>query len=177
MDLDEVKEQVRSRHIRICKHKGIDPQTAEDEDTEKALAAKQFKRPFKGMCNTCGKQGHKSADCWENEKNKSKRPANWRSSKSKNNNNNNNNNNKNNDKNNSEKTCFYCKKKGHVKEDCFKLKKKQEKANSSAEQAEVVLVGMCKEIFNHKEDSLSYPEEDIYPVEDDFFDYFHEEEV
>ena len=69
LDLDEVKEQVRSRHSTICKHKGIDPQTAEDEDTEKALAAKQFKRPFKGMCNTCGKQGHKSADCWENDKN------------------------------------------------------------------------------------------------------------
>jgi len=50
-----------------------------------------------------------------------------------NNSNNNNNKNKNNNKNNSEKTCFYCKKKGNVKEDCFKLKKKQESANISAE--------------------------------------------
>jgi len=32
-DLDEVKEQVRSRHSQICKHKGIDPQAVEDEDT------------------------------------------------------------------------------------------------------------------------------------------------
>ncbi len=62
-DLDEVKEQVRFRHSKICKHKGIDPQTVEDEDTEKALAAKQGKSPFKGICNTCGKQCHKSADC------------------------------------------------------------------------------------------------------------------
>jgi len=52
-----------------------------------------------------------------------------------------------------------------------------ERANSSAEQAEVVLVGMCEKIFKHKEDSLFYPDEDIYPVEDDFFDYFHQEEV
>jgi len=46
------------------------------------------------------KQGHKSADCWGNEQNKSKRPVNWKSSKSKNNNNNNNNKNINNNKNN-----------------------------------------------------------------------------
>jgi len=32
-----------------------------------------------------------------------------------------------------------------VKEDCFKLKKKLEGANSSAEQAEVVLAGMWEE--------------------------------
>ncbi len=31
---------IRARHSRICKHKGIDPQTLEDEDIEKALAAK-----------------------------------------------------------------------------------------------------------------------------------------
>jgi hypothetical protein len=33
---------------------------------------------FKGTCNKCGKQGHKSKDCWENEANADKRPANWR---------------------------------------------------------------------------------------------------
>jgi len=84
LDLDEVKEHVRAKHSRICKHKGIEPWTAENEDTEKALTAKQGKRPFKGMCNTCGKHGHKSAGCWENEKNESKR---LQSSKSKNSNN------------------------------------------------------------------------------------------
>jgi len=80
---------------------------------------------------------------------------------------------------NSNMTCFNCKKNGHVKEDCFKLKRKLEKesVNSPAEQAEVVLLGMCEEIFKHKDDSLFYPNEDIYPVEDDFFDYFHKEEV
>jgi len=64
MDLEEVKEMIRARHSRICKHKGIDPQTVEDGDTEKALTAKYHKK-FKGFCNTCGKQGHKSTDCWE----------------------------------------------------------------------------------------------------------------
>jgi len=94
LELEEVKEQIRARHSRICKHKGIDPQTVDDEDTEKALTAKNYKKPFKGMCNTCGKQGHKSVDCWENERNKSKRPKNWKSSKAKGNDNNNNDSNK-----------------------------------------------------------------------------------
>jgi len=70
MDLDTVKEQIRARHSRICKHQSIDPQTNEEED-EKALAAK-FGKKFKGMCNVCGKMGHKGADCWQNEKNKDK---------------------------------------------------------------------------------------------------------
>jgi len=117
LDLDEGKDQVRSRHSRVCKHKGIDPQTVEDEDTEKALTAKYHKK-FKGFCNTCGKQGHKSTDCWENEKNKSKRPKNWKS-----------NGNKKNDEEsiNEEISCKYCKKQGHLVKDCIKLQKKLEK--------------------------------------------------
>lgn len=33
---------------------------------------------FKGKCNHCGKIGHKEADCWEKEKNASKRPKSWK---------------------------------------------------------------------------------------------------
>ena len=24
----------------------------------------RYKKPFKGTCRNCGKQGHKAADCW-----------------------------------------------------------------------------------------------------------------
>ena len=37
----------------------------------------KFKKPFKGDCRICGKKGHKAADCWEQEKNRDKRPANY----------------------------------------------------------------------------------------------------
>ena len=36
------------------------------------------KGKFTGTCNNCGKRGHKIADCWLLEKNKHKRPANWK---------------------------------------------------------------------------------------------------
>ena len=35
------------------------------------------KKSFKGKCPTCRKHGHKSADCWEKEKNASKCPPGW----------------------------------------------------------------------------------------------------
>ena len=33
---------------------------------------------FNGKCNNCGKQGHKMADCWDLEENKSKRPKGYK---------------------------------------------------------------------------------------------------
>jgi len=39
-----------------------------------------------------------------------------------------------------------------------------------------VLVGFCEEIFKQIQESLCFPEENIYPVEDDFFDHFEAEE-
>ena len=36
-----------------------------------------LKKSFKGKCTTCRKQGHKSVDCWEKEKNASKQPPGW----------------------------------------------------------------------------------------------------
>jgi hypothetical protein len=38
-----------------------------------------FKKFFKGDCRICGKNGHKAADCWESDKNKDKRPYNYKS--------------------------------------------------------------------------------------------------
>ena len=34
---------------------------------------------FQGTCNLCGLRGHKRADCWEDERNKDRRPRNWKS--------------------------------------------------------------------------------------------------
>jgi hypothetical protein len=34
---------------------------------------------FNGDCHICGKKGHKAADCWDSERNKDKRPSNYRS--------------------------------------------------------------------------------------------------
>jgi hypothetical protein len=38
----------------------------------------KFKKQFKGECRLCGANGHKAADCWENDKNKAKRPSNYK---------------------------------------------------------------------------------------------------
>jgi hypothetical protein len=47
------------------------------QNDEKVLAA-VHRKPSKIICRVCGKMGHKAADCWDNEKNKDKRPAGWR---------------------------------------------------------------------------------------------------
>jgi hypothetical protein len=36
----------------------------------------KFKKQFKGEMCLCGNKGHKAADCWDNDKNKSKHPNN-----------------------------------------------------------------------------------------------------
>ncbi len=39
-----------------------------------------------------------------------------------------------------------------------------------------MLVGFCEEIFKQIQEPLCFPEDNIYPVEDDFFDHFEAEE-
>ena len=45
-------------------------------NSDTVLSVQQFmlKKPFRGKCSTCGRQGHNSADYWEKEKNASKWP-------------------------------------------------------------------------------------------------------
>ena len=38
----------------------------------------KFKKQFKGDCQICGKKGHKASECWDSERNKDKRPANYK---------------------------------------------------------------------------------------------------
>jgi hypothetical protein len=38
----------------------------------------KFRNQFKGECRLCGAKGHKAADFWDNDKNKEKRPSNYK---------------------------------------------------------------------------------------------------
>jgi hypothetical protein len=41
----------------------------------------KFNKGFKGECRLCGCKGHRSIDCWDNEKNKDKCPSNYKQKK------------------------------------------------------------------------------------------------
>ena len=48
--LEDIKEEVRKKHKKVCKEKNVDPE-ADGTGEETALA---FKQKFKGQCRTCG---------------------------------------------------------------------------------------------------------------------------
>jgi hypothetical protein len=122
LDLHRVKDEVRQVWGQINEKRT--PETALTagikRKSEAALTTK-FKKKFKGECRVCGAKGHKAVDCWDNERNKSKRPtwyknpterkketANIASS----------------DK--QKLFCNYCKKDNHTEDKCYK-KQKDEK--------------------------------------------------
>jgi hypothetical protein len=65
LDLERIKDEIRQVYGQFAKVKT--PETA-------LAAGKSNKRKFKGDCRICGAKGHKSTDCWDNDKNKEKRP-------------------------------------------------------------------------------------------------------
>jgi hypothetical protein len=80
----------------------------------------KFKRQFKGECYLCGAKGHKAVDCWDNDKNKAKRPSNYKKRTP--------------DKPSSfqdpqkkKLKCDYCHKEGHAIEHCYRKKKEDKK--------------------------------------------------
>ena len=91
---------------------------------------KKFKKVFKGDCRNCGKKGHKAAECWQLEKNKNLRPAQFKPK--------------------SESAynvvdqkrhCDYCGKDNHNVEQCFKRQKdERNKAGLNKESAELVIM-------------------------------------
>ena len=144
-----------------------------DEDRETALPVYPHKTTYKGMCRTCGLRGHKAADCFENDKNKDKRPVGWKTRKDK----------KgpgtaggNGGKDKSQIECFFCKKKGHYKNECKKFLAQQaagnndERATLAAEEnetAELVLVTIENEESNNHEDYVELSDGD----DDSMFGY------
>jgi hypothetical protein len=65
LTLERLKDEIRQVYGQTSKHK----------TPETALTAGKFKKKFKGECRICGAKGHKAQDCWDNDKNKSKRPT------------------------------------------------------------------------------------------------------
>ena len=79
--IEQLKTEIRERFKKICKQNKmkVDDAAKFDNDTEddgeKALSTTssgkgKYKKQFKGRCNICGKMGHKSADCWQKDKQK-----------------------------------------------------------------------------------------------------------
>ena len=95
----------------------------------------KFKKPFKGDCRICGKKGHKAADCWEQEKNRDKRPANYRAK--------------------SEsaynvadqkKHCNYCGKDNHNIEQCFKKQRDDRKSGTRNKEVTKMVIMAVEDI-------------------------------
>ena len=90
---------------------------------------------FKGTCNKCGKIGHKSKDCWENEANADKRPANWRPGTRQigggGNRNGGGGGNGNNDRGRYQRRCYKCNSTEHLRKDCPQLARNQNSANNA----------------------------------------------
>ena len=82
-------------------------------------STKKFPKKFKGDCRICGVKGHKAGDCWENEKNKDKRPPHYKSKQS---------NKVSNDK--PKLKCTYCGKDNHTVDKCFQKQKDNKKSKN-----------------------------------------------
>ena len=114
MTLDGVQEDLRQVYGTLSKHK----------DSEQALVNQGggIRNRYKGDCRICGKKGHKGENCWENERNKDKRPSFYKPNSSVN-------------PSTSaasvpaspdtgiRPTCTYCQKLGHIEAKCFKKKR------------------------------------------------------
>ena len=85
-------------------------------DSAKMSSDALLTKQFKGMCNVCGKVGHKGPDCFTLEKNKDKKDAFIKKM------NNNKKGGNNQEKNFGERKCFKCDKTGHIKANCPDMK-------------------------------------------------------
>jgi len=121
---------------------------------------KHYKKPFKGRCNNCGKIGHKAADCWDREENKSKRPNNWKSPKKPDNNNNNNNNNNSGGSGRFGGKCWNCGERGHTSANC--PKKDNDEVNIANEKVQDHVL-LCYEV-------IEQPAAEVLPISVDDID-------
>ena len=116
----------------------------------------KFKNVFKGDCLFCGAKGHKAADCWDNEKNKDKRPPNYKvkvhnnasprptTPKFENKD--------------SKLKCTYCHKDGHTIDHCYRKKRNEKKrASETAELMMIAIDGKAGDNF-HQQMALFHKE-------------------
>ena len=103
------------------------------KDKEMALSTvsgkgrQPFKKQFKGDCRICGKKGHKAVNCWDSDKNKDKRPSNYKV----------------NHQSLAQRAtlkCNYCHKTGHTIDKCFKKAKADKQNNHHHGAANVTLM-------------------------------------
>ena len=73
LTLEVLRDTLNSRFEKLSIREGKN----DEADEEKALVAGNFKKKFKGACRLCGVIGHQANQCWEDEKNKDKRPQGW----------------------------------------------------------------------------------------------------
>ena len=106
LTLLSLKERLRTKYRRTKKTDGTKMSSV-------ALLTKQFK----GMCNVCGKVGHKGPDCFTLEKNKDKKASFFKKI-----NDNKNKNGNNQKKYSGERKCFKCGKTDHIKANCPDMK-------------------------------------------------------
>jgi hypothetical protein len=104
----------------------------------------KFKKQLKRECRLCGAKGHKAADCWDNEKNKAKRPPNYKKRTP---------DNPSSFQNPQKKKlkCDYCHKDVHTIEHCYRKKVKVRKESKDHHMVCIVIDGyndfpLCKEM-------------------------------
>ena len=96
-----------------------------------------IKKQVKLDCRICGKKGHKGDDCWDLDKNKHKRPANYTENKS-------------GDR--KKLHCTFCNKDGHTVDRCFR-KQRKDKQPGYGEAAELVMIAV------HGQEGVDFHEE------------------
>jgi hypothetical protein len=103
----------------------------------------KFKKQFKGECRLFCAKGHKAADCWDNVKNKAKRPNNYKKSSP----------NTTSSQSFQKKRlkCDYCHKERHTIEYCYKEKKEDGKESKDHHMFCIAIDGdndfpLCKEM-------------------------------
>ena len=154
LDLNRVKDELRQAWGQISKIKTTETALTagvKRKSHEAALTAGfKFKKKFKGDCRVCGAKGHKATDCWDADKNRSKRPT-WY---------------KNPEQRKRSETanlvtpngrprlyCTYCKKDNHTEDRCFQKRKDEKLLPPFTHSANVMLLSYdtCLLAANNKD--------------------------
>ena len=165
ISLESVKERLRAKYLKMLRKSGMksDGSTKKNDASEDALYAG---KAFKGMCNYCGKQGHKAAQCRDKKNNGSNATSNAGTKA---------------DNGKTKFKCDYCGNQGHLEAFCFKKKREQvkESANkaeeTSDEEGEYCLITTTENQANNKielestTDSIFLHDDGYFPAEENLY--------